>query len=149
MRREALAIKRTLRRYKKLAVPKELKAKHKRARRAYKRAVELEKTRKRSKHFKAFSKEYNLEGKTDAPGQAGGAQAGPGSRPQELGEDANKHTKHDRVMVMPVEKVVQSLGHLQAHEEASEVDAADKLDAELSDDALKQLHDSQNLLADP
>jgi len=166
MAREELRTRKVLARYKKLGVPKELKVKHMMAQQQYKLAVHEEKSKKNDHHYKKFAREYGIDGKT--PGTTGNADEGDapeGDAPQpagakqirstvpndthELGEDANKHTSQDHIMVMPVQKVQleqDALGQLEEDSSAAQATQADKLDDSLSDAALQKIHDSDSML---
>jgi len=142
MAREGIRMKKILARYQTLGVPKELQNKHTKAAMEYKAAVEKEHSKKKTKHFKKFAKEYGIGGKTPGTGNAPGARNAQGA---ELGEDANKHTK-DYIMVMPVQKVQDALGQLEEDTSAAEASQADKLDDSLSDAALRKIHDSDTMV---
>jgi len=170
MMREERKIQRTIRKYKRLSVPKELKSKHIKAKIEYAKAHKMEEMAKKSKHYVEFAKEYGVDkpaekeadypqaGAQPAPAQQSTAPAQQSPSPA-LGETSSVHNSEDDHIIM---------GHLPEREykdtadlglDEPQVDTEDDndnsanevktMDAELSQSALASMQSVDRLLAQP
>merc|ERR1711934_809375 len=109
--REERKIQRTIRKYKRLSVPKELKSKHIKAKIEYAKAHKMEEMAKKSKHYVEFAKEYGVDkpaekeadypqaGAQPAPAQQSTAPAQQSPSPA-LGETSSVHNSEDDHIIM-------------------------------------------------
>merc|ERR1711918_257040 len=142
----------------------------------YTSAVQAETQKRKSNAFKEFASDHNLYGKprgqssmksgdkpSDSPSPPAEVAGSSGTRMQgtlvlthELGETKHgdlhaKKAERDHVMVMPVQQVQEELGHLEDDEDSEAVKTVDKIDDDLSANALKELqkHDEMSASLEP
>merc|ERR1711968_79207 len=123
--RENRDVAKQIAKYKQMAVSKKLMIKSKAAARDVKRAVQAEAKAKKSKHYKAFAKEYSLN---ESAEKAGDYPKG------ELGE-----AKKDRIVQGHIERVDTS----EFDSNSADLSADERLDQKLGNDALALLAKSK------
>jgi len=123
--RENKDVAKQIAKYKQMAVSKQLMIKSKAAARAVKRAVKAEAKAKKSKHYKAFAKEYSLN---ESAEKAGDYPKG------ELGE-----AKKDRIVQGHIERVDTA----EFDSNSADLSADERLDQKLGNDALALLAKSK------